>query len=166
MTARPATDRDALRRDITGEIERLAGEAGRKAVSGETASAEVDRIKELQSVLAALPPRESFPLRWGAVIGAICLIVAGLARTIRIPQAHLQLNLASTSITMQLKNDLAWDGNWRLNPAQLRLQHFTNFDLPPEYGIVEPLKREASLDLSVSGAVRACATSRLGTALR
>jgi len=151
VTAGPATDPDTLRRDITREIARLAGEAGSRAIGGETATAEVDRIKELQSVLAALPHRESFPLRWGAIIGALCLIVVSLLWTIRIPQTRLQLDLATTSITVRLKDDFSWDGNWRLNPEQVRLQHFTHLDLPPEYGVLEPLTREASLDLNVSG---------------
>ena len=151
MKAGPSTDPDTLRRDITREIERVAGEAGRRAMAGETASAEVDRIRELQGVLAALPQRESLPLRWGTIIGAVCLIGASLAWTIRIPQTRLQLDLTTTSITARLKNDVRWDGDWRLNTALVRLQHFSHIDLPPEYGSVEPLTREASLDLNVSG---------------
>ena len=151
MTAERETDPDKLRRDITHEIEHVAAEAGRKAMSGETANAEVDRINELQSVLAALPQKESFLLRWGAAIGAICLIGASLAWTIRIPQARLQFDLSTTSITLRLKNEFVWSGSWRLDPAQLRLQHFTHINLPPEYRTPEALAREASLDLNVAG---------------
>jgi hypothetical protein len=145
------SDPDPLRRDIIREIERLAGEAGSRAMGGDSASAEVERIKELQSLLAALPHRESFPLRWGAIIGAVCLIGASLAWTIRIPQTRLQLDLSTASITVRLKDNFPWDGGWHLNPAQVRLQHFTHLELPPEYGDLEPLTREASLDLNVSG---------------
>jgi hypothetical protein len=55
MTAGPATDPGTLRADISREIERVAAQAAAKTMVGDPASAEVDRIKELQSVLAALP---------------------------------------------------------------------------------------------------------------
>jgi hypothetical protein len=106
-------------------------------------------------VLAALPRRESLPLRWGAIIGAVCLIGASLAWTIRIPQARVQLNITTASIFVRLADDFSWDGNWRINPEQVRLQQFTHLDLPPEYGTPESFAREASLDLSVTaGSVR------------
>ena len=155
MTAGPATDPDTLRRDITREIERLAGEAGSKAMSGGTPGTEVDRIKELQSVLAALPHRESFSLRWGAIIGTICLIAASLAWTISVPRARVQLNLTTASILVRLGDDFSWDGNWPIDPEQVRLQRFTHLDLPPEYGTSQSIAREASLNLSVTaGSVR------------
>ena len=149
MTARSATDPAVLRRDITREIERLAGEAGAKAMGGDSPSAEVDRIKELQSVVAALPQADRFPLRWAAIIGAVCLIGASLAWSIDVPRARVQLNLTTASIVMRLADDFSWDGNWRINP-ELRLMQFTHLDLPPEYSVPQPLAKEASLELSIT----------------
>ena len=125
----PTTDLDALRRDITREIERLASEAGTKAMNGAPANTEVDRIKELQAVLTALPHKESFPLRWAVIVGTVCLIGASLTWTIAIPRARVQLNFTAASIIMQLTDDFTWDGNWQVNPP-LRLLEFTHLDLP------------------------------------
>jgi hypothetical protein len=147
--AGPTTDLDTLRRDISREIERLASEAGTKAINGAPANAEVDRIKELQAVLAALPRKESFPLRWAAMIGAVCLIGASLTWTIAIPRARVQLNLAAASIIVRLTDDFSWDGNWQVDPP-VRLLQFTHLDLPPEYGIPEAVENQASLELNVT----------------
>jgi hypothetical protein len=118
-------------------------------MGGDSPSTEVDRIKELQSVLAALPQRESFPLRWAAVIGAVCLVGASLAWSISVPRARVQLDLTTASIVMRLADDFSWDDTWRIDP-ELRLRQFTHLDLPPEYGVPEPLAQEASLELNVS----------------
>jgi hypothetical protein len=139
-----------LRRGIEREIKRLAGEAGAKAISGDSPSPEVDRINELQSVLAALPQANRFPLLWAAMIGAVCLIGASLAWSISIPRARVQLTLTTASVVMRLADDFPWDGDWRVKP-ELRLRQFTHLDLPPEYGMPEPLAKEASLDLSATG---------------
>jgi hypothetical protein len=154
MTAGPATDPGTLRADISREIERVAVQAGAKTMVGDPASAEVDRIKELQSVLAALPQRQTFSLRWAMAIGVVCLIGASLALTIHVPRTRVQFDIVTSSVIIQVADKFNWAGDWRVEPAQVRLQNFTNFDLPPEYGTAESLARGTSLEMNVTdGAV-------------
>src|SRR5206468_3265322 len=100
-----------------------------------------------QDVLAALPAKKSRQFRWAITTGAICLIGASLAWTMRIRDTRVQLEVTAASVSMRLAKDFTWSGTWRIGPAQVRLQHFTHLDLPPEYGTLDAVAREASLDL-------------------
>jgi hypothetical protein len=150
MTDRPATDPATLRTDIAREIERVAVQAGAKTLVGDPADAEVERIKELQNVLAALPPGQTFSLRWAIAIGAVCLIGASLALTVCVPRTRVQFDIVTSSVMVQVADKFDWAGDWRVDPAQVRLQNFTNFNLPIEYGTPDALPRGTPFEMKVT----------------
>jgi hypothetical protein len=132
------------------EIELIGREAGAKAVAGETPIADVERLKALQSVLAALPEKH-IPFSLAVIIGIACLLIASLALAVEVPWARVQLDLTTKAITMRLDHGLSWHGAWRVDPEQVRLENFTRIVLPPEYG----QRSESSLELNVqTGSVR------------
>jgi hypothetical protein len=140
---------------ITRAIEELAADVGRKAIAGETPSAEIERLHALQAALAALPGRPGRFGLWAGLIGLLCLVVASAALTVRVPRTRLQLDLHTTTATLRLASDLTWDGNWSSAAGGLRVQHFTQLDLPPEYGQQTTSGREQSLDIAApAGSVR------------
>jgi len=89
-------------------------------------------------------------LRWAIAIGAVCLIGASLALTVHAPRTRVQFDVVTSSVTFQVADKFDWAGNWWFDPAQVRLQNFTNFDLPPEYGAPEVLARGPSLEMKVT----------------
>ena len=140
---------------ITRAIQELAAEIGRKAVAGETPSAEIERLQALQAALAAMPGKPSRFALWAGLIGLLCLVVASAAFTVRVPRTRVQLDLHTTTVTPRLTSDLTWDGNWSSAAGGLRVQHFTRLDLPPEYGEQATSGRERSLDIAApAGSVR------------
>ena len=140
---------------ITRAIEELAADVGRKAIAGETPSAEIERLHALQAALAALPGRPGRFGLWAGLIGLLCLVVASAALTVRVPRTRVQLDLHTTTATLRLASDLTWDGNWSSAAGGLRVQHFTQLDLPPEYGQQTTSGREQSLDIAApAGSVR------------
>jgi hypothetical protein len=146
-----ASDQEKLRREIAGQIKRLADEAASKTITGDTATVELDRIKALQAILAALPQRPTFPLVWAAAIGTICLIGASLAWSIHIPRTRVQLDLTTAAVVARVDNDFSWHGSWRLSPDRAQLQNLTDLVLPPEYRDLQSLAHEGSLELNVQG---------------
>jgi hypothetical protein len=144
------TDRNSLRRAIIREIELIGREAGAKAIAGEAPIADVERLKALQCVLAALPEKH-IPFSLAVIVGIACLLIASFALAIEVPWARVQLDLTTKTIAMRLDNDLSWHGTWRVDPKQVRLGNFTRIVLPPEYGP----RAENSLELNVqTGSVR------------
>jgi hypothetical protein len=151
VTLDSITRRRSLRSAINREIELLASETAAKVIAGDTPVANVERIKALQCVLAALPEKSIIPLSLAAIIGIACLLSVSLALVIHVPRTRVQLDLTTTSVSMRLDNDFSWHGIWLFDPKQLRLQNFTRIELPPEYGP----RKENSLELSVArGSVR------------
>ena len=147
MTSEPATDKTSLRSAIIRKIERLANEAGAKAIAGDAPIANVEQIKALQSVLAALPQKPILSLNLAAGIGITCLLSVSIAVALPIPwSTWVQLNLTATSISMRLKNDFSWHGTWRVEPKQVSLRNFSRLELPPEYGS----RRHSTLELNVN----------------
>jgi len=146
-----AAGQPKLRAALAREIETLAAETGRRAVAGETPTADIERLKALQASLAALPAKRTGLASWAGLIGLLCLIVASAAWTVRVPRTRVQLDLVTASATAKLAGDLNREVGWRIAPDSLRLQHFTHLDLPPEYGTQPALEREGSLDLTVQG---------------
>jgi hypothetical protein len=151
VTSDPITDKNSLRSAINREIELVASEAAAKAIAGDATAAQVERLKTLQSVLAALPEKSTIPLSLAAIIGITCLLSASLALVIQIPSTRVQLDLTTTSISMRLDTDLPWHGTWPFDPKQVRLRNFTRIELPPEYGP----RQVSSIELNVArGRVR------------
>jgi hypothetical protein len=147
---KPRTNRNSLRSAIIREIEVIGREAGAKAIAGETPIADVERLKTLQCVLAALPEK-NIPFSLAVIVSIACLLVASLALAVEVPWARVQLDLTTKAIAMRLGSDLSWHGTWRLDPEQVRLENFTRIVLPPEYGP----RSESSLELNVqNGSVR------------
>jgi hypothetical protein len=140
-------DPQALRAEIGREVSRLAVEAGRKVVAGKSVDEEWARIDALQKIEAALPPAPSRLFLVTIVIGALCLIVASIAWTVRVSSTRVQLDVVTDTVSMQIASDLDWTGSWRLQPASVRLEHFSHFDLPDQYDHQPELKPGASLDL-------------------
>ena len=147
MTNSSPTETHALRR----EIERVAAEARRKALDGETPTEEINRVKALQDILVALPEKRSHQFYWAIITAAVCLIAVSLAWTVPIRETRVQLDVTTTSVSMRLADSFAWSGTWRIDPTQVRLEHFSNLDLPPEYFASDSIPREGSLDFKVPG---------------
>jgi hypothetical protein len=144
-----------LNEEISREIARLAVAAGRKAVAGEPVEQDWARIESLQKIKAALPPPANRLFAAAVVVGAISLAVASMAWTMRVWTTRVQLTVVTSTVHLRLAEDLDWTGNWRLQPANVRLEHFSHFDLPNQYERLPAFSPGSSLDLMVSsGEVR------------
>jgi hypothetical protein len=143
----PEADPRMLRAEIAREISRLAAKAGRKVIAGLPADDEAARIETLRKIEAALPAERNKLFGVAIAIGALCLIAVSVASTMRVWTTRVQLDLLTNSVSMRLASDLGWTGDRRLKPTRVRLEHFSHFDLPNEYGRLPPLPPNTSLDL-------------------
>lgn len=174
MTTKPAINKHSLRRSVINKIERLATEAGAKAIAGDTPIGDVEQIKALQSVLAGLSEKHSLN-NLAAGIGIACLLSVSIAIALPIPwSTRVQLNLTASSVSLRLKDDLSWHGIWRLEPKRISLENFTRLEIPPEYGQRHDTSIELGVDSKGSvrvsdlffghGALLTIATQEVGTA--
>jgi hypothetical protein len=133
MAALSGKEIEQLRLNISCEIESLAAGVAQKVFDGEHPTYEIGRIEALQKALSGLPIQPTNFLRCALTTGAVCLIAASAAGTIPVRKTRIQLDVASTTVTVRLAEDYLWNGIWRVNPELIQLNDFTSLSIPPEY---------------------------------
>ena len=131
-----------LRRKLRAVCAEHAIAAAETAASGGDIAEAIKQVEAYEKLLAALP-RSGFYERYPAIlIAGICLLVASVVWTIRVPTTKIHLRVKTTAVSMRLARPLTWEGRWHVGGAVVRLQEFTTLELPPELGIPQPLTIE------------------------
>jgi hypothetical protein len=118
-----------------------------KALSGEPVADELARLKEYQELIALSETRLSGSVIAAILVGAACLLMAGLAWTTPIPNTKIHMTVTTESLRIGLADRWAWNGNWQLQPASFRLDEFGQIALPPEFSPPAKLEGRAWLDV-------------------
>lgn len=121
--------------------------AAEKALSGEGVEHEIARLKEYESLIE-LSQKSNWPTTIAAmVVGAFCLIVAGLAWTLHVPNTKVRLTVVSDVVSFRPANPWRWTGSWRLKEAPFRLDELSELSLPPEFSQQSEIKGRSWLDI-------------------
>ncbi len=135
-----------LSRRLSQSHAAAAKAAAEKALAGELIADDLVRIKEYEALLdlSRAPRRNSIVA--AAILGTVCLLLAGLAWAVRIPNTNLHVTVATDALTFGLAEPWQWTGHWQLGDAVFRLDEMSELTLPPELSSV-PLKGRAWLDI-------------------
>jgi hypothetical protein len=120
--------------------------AAEKALAGESIADDLIRLKEYEALLdlSREPNRNS--LIAAAILGTACVLLAGLAWALRIPNTNLHVTVVTEALTFGLKEPWRWTGHWQLDDTVFRLDEMSELTLPPELSLV-PLKGRVWLDI-------------------
>ncbi|MGX1050866.1 hypothetical protein AB7M74_001801 [Bradyrhizobium japonicum] len=106
--------------------------AAKKLLLNAPVDEELKRIEQVEKLLKFIPQSNKATIYTACAVGAICLIVACVLWTTRLPTSHLQLDVTSESITIRLAKQTSWNGNWDLGGGLLRLEDMSRIEIPPE----------------------------------
>jgi hypothetical protein len=126
------TGREHLRSQLEALLAAQSAGAAKKLMSSAPVDEELKRIEQVEKLLKFIPQSNKATIYTACSVGAICLIVACVLWTARLPTSHLQLDVASESVTIRLAKQTSWTGNWDLGGGLLRLEDMSRIEIPPE----------------------------------
>jgi len=124
-----------------------ASAAAEKALAGEPVADDLARLKDYEQLieLSRRPTRTN--LIAAAVVGVLCLLIAGFAWSWPIPTTTVHANIVSDAISFRLADGWRWSGNWRLSDGLFRIDEIGELTLPPELSAQPELRGRAWLDV-------------------
>lgn len=121
-------DRELAKR-LTGECAARYNDAARKLLEQgdvDAANAQLKWIETSGKVLAST--KHAAMRQWAVVITFACLVLAGLAWTLRIAFAHVTLDLVSSNVVMTTRQD--WTSDYQFEIDRLLLDNLTEVKAP------------------------------------
>jgi hypothetical protein len=124
------------RKDLRIQLETLlatkSAAAATKLMTETPVDEELKQIEQVEKLLKFIPQSNNTTVYRACLVGAICLVVASVLWTVRLPTSRLQLDVTSESVTLKLAKQTSWSGNWDLSGGLLRLEDMSRIDIPPE----------------------------------
>jgi hypothetical protein len=126
------TGRENLQSDLETLLATQRAVAARKLMLDAPADEELKRIEQVEKLLKFIPRSNKTTIYLAISVGGMCLIVACLLWTFRLPTSQLQLDVVSESVTIRLTKQTSWTGNWDISGGLLRLEDMSRIEIPPE----------------------------------
>jgi hypothetical protein len=138
------------RQKIAAEIERLVAISSARAIAGEPVKADVEKIKTLQELLAALPPDRTHSGFYAAIAVALTCIVAVSITLMPVWKTQVRVVAETTQLNILLGTNSIWKGSWRIDPNRIQLNDLSRIELPPEFSFTNFPAKTTSIVLKIS----------------
>lgn len=137
--------------DLDRRLNRLhataAKTAAEKALAGESIADDLIRLKQYEALLDSSRAPKRHRLVAAAIVATVCLLLAGLAWAVRIPNTNLHVAVVTDAVSFGLTEPWHWTGHWQLSDSVFRLDEMSELTLPPELSSVPQLTGRAWLDI-------------------
>jgi hypothetical protein len=138
-------ERDGLRSRLIAERQQAATEAAEKISRDENVEEDVKKIDAYTKLLALMPAPRLHSIWMPTILAGFCLLIASVAWTLRVPTATLHVEVKTSDVSLLLLDNLKWEGAWQA--SMVRLDDFSNIEVPPEVRTSGPLAQRAWLDV-------------------
>lgn len=140
------TDHEDLRKELKALLATQSSAAAKLLMVNAPADEELKRIEQVETLLKFIPQSNKTTIYTACSVGAICLVVACVLWTFRLPTSALQLDITSENVTIKLAKQTSWSGNWDVSGGLLRLEDMSRIELPPELAAENMLVGRAWLE--------------------